>query len=346
MKIIFVGSQYHLSLERPGGIENVVFRLTEFLSERGHNVLLYIITKHNDKKYRRYFAPEVSLRAGTKSQIRGMILRSDFDTIVFLGTFFESPLFLLLYLFKKQKDKFKSIKMFFTFPPFKTNNFLQKVKMDLCIDTAITFSSRLSEELRKKWHGQVLTLMPPVAQHYFRLNRIRHSKPCIGYVGRLSKDKGIFLLKPIFEAFGAEEFKFMIFGYYVSEDDSISFNKIFNSIKVPVETNVFDPINQFRIHPPLEEIDYLVLPYQCLSNKSLDSPLLILEGLVAGCRVISSRLGSIHSIHTNLIVVDNYRDPEGFISAIEKQLQFPYDRPECKDFGLTYLGRHFELGIR
>ena len=68
----------------------------------------------------------------------------------------------------------------------------------------------------------------------------------------------------------------------------------------------------------------------------------MLEGLVAGCNVLTSDIGDLSLLEGNIYCVKNYNNPQEFISMIRKIVnedlkQYNYDEFSIKSIGKRYL---------
>ena len=319
MKIVFVGSGKQTDPFKIGGIENSVQRLINYLVVERNSVMLLLVS-NKQKKIVYDTVNNCKIYSGSKTMLRRLILSQSFDVIIFVETIFQSPIFLIRFLLKKKRDNFQSIKLFYTFPPFKPSLFLQKMKMKLCIDVSIAFSKRIADEIVNQWKGRTKLIYPPVSQEFF-LKKIQRNKRkiSVGYVGRLSTEKGILLLKDIFEKLGGGDYEFLISGYFKNDEDQKIFKKSFSKLIIPIKINIADIENtNSNVIELLHQLDILILPYQNLSNNTVDTPLLILEGLATGCKVISSNIGTIEYVHPSIQTVNDYWKPDSFVQEIRK----------------------------
>lgn len=331
MKFIFVGSEKQLILNKIGGIENIIAELSLGLIRNSHEVEFLI---HSRKKiYPSAFSRQHGINEiiGSKRTIRKTILESKADYFLLLESLFQSPLFLLRFYLKSKMKNINVVKIIFTYPSIKGNKLLEKFKFRFVIHSTIVFSKRLSNDLEKFWDGEIITMLPPVSNNYFQLkNGNKNEKITIGFVGRLSSDKGIYIFKDIIDELDERKFKFIISGYYSSNEQA--------SINIHGDNIQFEIIDQSNsensIIAPLKDIDILVLPYQSLNSKTVDTPLLILEGLTAGCVVVTSNLESLRAIHPAIRLIDNFNNAESFIHVINNIDITSYEKPDCSEFSI------------
>jgi glycosyltransferase involved in cell wall biosynthesis len=329
MKFIFVGSEKQLYLGKIGGIENIIVELASGLVQGGHQVQFFI--QSSESLTQSVFCSSYAIKevVGSKREIRQLMLHSKPDYFLLLESLFQNPLFFIRFYFKSKIEDFLLVKMIFTYPAIKGNRFLEKIKYRFFIDSAIVFSKRLASDLQNNWNGKVFTMFPPISPKYSHLkNRSYGEKIRIGYVGRLSLDKGTHIIKEIMDKLDDEKYEFFIFGYY-SEEQNPKFHLKNKNIHLEIKEQ---SAHNISIKAPLEKIDILVLPYQSLDSKTVDTPILILEGLSAGCIVVTSNLESIREIHPAIRLVDNYSDSESFINEIKEIDVTSYERQDCSQF--------------
>lgn len=316
MKILFVGSQANLDLTRIGGIENTVKELVYSLIKYGHQVTVFIIkdgkTVTSEIKIENISIPIIF---APKNIVRKELF-NDYSIINFIQTPFESPFFFIRFLFYKWVAKPKTIKFFFTYPSLAQYTFFQKMKLKLLIDITIVFSNRL-RDLAEKITGNVKLLYPPIASHYYVHSKgNRGEKVKILFVGRLSYDKGLDIVLDVYKNLSRDKFHCSIWGYFANEKEKFEYEALLQEGFID-EVKIANHANNAEMnYLPLGDYDILLLPYQDL-GPTLDTPLLVLEGLASGCKVITSAIISLESL-SNLYLVKEYQSPQKYLEAIEK----------------------------
>ncbi|MCB0744742.1 MAG: glycosyltransferase, partial [Ignavibacteriae bacterium] len=97
--------------------------------------------------------------------------------------------------------------------------------------------------------------------------------------------------------------------------------------------------NTKKEYVALNEYDILLLPYQDL-GPTLDTPLLVIEGLVSNCKVIVSNIGSLSNISGNLYFVDNIDCAKDYLDQIEKSSREEL-KPITYDYSVESFGNQF-----
>ncbi|MCB0745150.1 MAG: hypothetical protein KDC67_14675, partial [Ignavibacteriae bacterium] len=206
MKLLFVGSESSLNIDRVGGIESTMFELINFLIRKKHDVKIIIIDNVNTNAVVKKFATiDISYTQMNSEAVRKEIL-NNYDAVNFLQTPFENIFFALYFMFLKLTRKVYSTKFYFTYDSLNNSNYLQKVKLKLLINRTFVFSKRLEKNV-KRITNNVTLLTPPVADYYFNIKRLDKSeKEKILFVGRISKDKGIDVVIEVFKNLPREKY--------------------------------------------------------------------------------------------------------------------------------------------
>ncbi|MCD6241312.1 glycosyltransferase [Candidatus Bathyarchaeota archaeon] len=343
MRILFVVSSNSFDFHRLGGIETSIKELALFLVSEHNDVTIYQINKAKKGKAEitTDFRP-ITIHYGNISDIRKKLLLSKFDVINFIHTPFESMLFTVLFLVKKYLFKITTTKFFFTYPPFRKHDSFQVIKYKYLIDKCFTFSKRLMDEVKLRT-SNVYFLVPPVSDYFFKLHgeRKQNSKINIMYLGRLSKDKGLDLVIDIYQNLDRNRYCLRICGYFANENDRLFYLKKLNSLALN-ELKIVERNTQlsFFTYPPIDNCDILLLPYQNLTG-SVDLPLLVLEGVVSGCKVITSSIGDIPLLKGNIYCVTNFHNAEDFVCMIEKVANKRAKKYNYNEFSIKSIGKKY-----
>jgi len=347
MKLLFVGSNANLNLNRIGGIESTIRELLFFLIERNNEIKVLLIDSNLRKETKiESDLGEIPVLVTNIGEARKHLLQN-FDVINFIQTPFGNPLFALFFLFYKLFRKTITTKFFFTYPSLNKSTFLQKVKLKLLIDHTFVFSKRLEKEA-KKIVKNVTFLYPPVSKHYINPIEKKHSsKKSIFFAGRLSEDKGLDIVIKVFKDLPRENYYLGLIGYFANKIDSKKYLDELNDLKLN-HIEIVSHINQNQSTLPLNEYDLLLLPYQDI-GPTLDTPLLILEGLSSKCKVITSNIEPLNTIDGNIYFVDDFTNYIAFVDVINKastgKLIKNINDYSTNNFGNCYLRTLKELDL-
>jgi glycosyltransferase involved in cell wall biosynthesis len=153
-----------------------------------------------------------------------------------------------------------------------------------------------------KWSERAVLLLPPVPEGYFLRpdEKPKHDRLYVVYMGRLDPGKGTETVIALFKHL-RKEFETRVYGYsWHYEPRSMQLHQqllaqdeIFYE---PTEFQGYSPEVESRVHEILCETDVLLLPYAKLSS-TIDTPLLLLEGMAHLCAVVTRPLGSISEIY-------------------------------------------------
>ena len=317
MKHCFVGLYKSIDMNRPGGVETVIRELTKALARGNNEIVVYIIDL-GQNTVDRQTTNGVLIEKGNIDYIRTQLLKKTYDVVHFLHTPFNDPFFTLQFYFKKRKKAFLTTKFFLTYPIYRKYPFFEKIKYRYLIDKGIVFSKRLEIEA-KKLTSDLIFLYPPVADIFFEMRTRRKAidKTRIAFLGRLSNDKGLDMVIRIFRLLNPDHYQMHIGGYFTNLDDEKKYMPRLSALKnVQLSIVPFAGDVTKSDYPDLSEIDILLLPYQSLAP-TVDFPLLLMEGQVAGCQVIASNIGALSSLPGQLHLVDNYTSKQAFIDSIE-----------------------------
>ncbi len=252
---------------------------------------------------------------GKKKTIRKEIFK-DFDIINFIQTPFENPFYSVRFLLMKSTKKVTTTKFFFTYPILAKYNFLQKLKIKFLIDHTFVFSKRL-EVLAKLITNNVTFQYPPISQVYIsKLAPPKGIKEKILFAGRLSRDKGLDVVLDVYKKLSKDKFYLGIIGYFSTDADKKYYEEKLKRVDLDF-LQIISPVTKLvaQNRLPLNEYNILLLPYQDLAP-TLDTPLLILEGLSSQCKVITSDIGSLSSIKGNIFLVKEYTDSSKFLEMV------------------------------
>jgi len=284
-----------------GGAESFIRRLSSSLVPHGCSISIVMYGAYQEQKLEWnglklfYF--------NSFSNALKKLASQNFD---YIGEIYIHKRYYFRYLlFKKQrKSKTKFFNIFLTWPERRIRRYLIIKTKTLFCKSVFAVSPRLVREINKSGIPAIW-LPPPVPDCYFGLKKKSGKKIVISYIGRVSPDKGINNLLKTFEdvqkSFG-KKVSLKIYGYYcpLDKESIILYEKLkmLKGIECQIQshkTYQYSPQEEELLIDRLRETDILVLPYENL-RKTIDIPLLILEGLASGCLVISTDLGDIPKI--------------------------------------------------
>jgi glycosyltransferase involved in cell wall biosynthesis len=174
----------------------------------------------------------------------------------------------------------------------------------------------------KGWSDKALMLLPPVPESYFLSpeDKTEEGKIRVTYVGRTDPGKGIEDVINLFTWLqDSPEVEVEIYGFH-RRDAKVSAR--INEWLCRQETmryhytdyDGYTPETEVKVRRILRDTDILVLPYQRLSS-TIDTPLLLLEGMAALCAVATRPLGDLPSIYGPSPFL--FSGPDGLRQAVQ-----------------------------
>lgn len=347
MKFLFVGTKVNLDLNKIGGIESTMRELLVFLKKENYEIQVLLIDSEiiEESEFVTEFG-KIPVKITNVFEVRKHLFKR-YDVINFLQTPFNNPFFAIYFWGYKIFSKSITTKFYFTYPTLKEISFLQKIKLKLLINHTFVFSKRL-ENLAKDIVKDVTLLYPPVSNNYISSKAKKNtSKTKILFVGRLCSDKGLDIILNVFKNLPREKYYLGIIGYFANENDNKNYKKELNKLSLDC-LEIVTPVTDNKPTLPLSEYDILLLPYQDL-GPTLDTPLLILEGLSSNCKIITSNIEPLNYIEGNIWFVDDYLNYLEFlkmindVSSIEKEKKIlDYS---TNTFGNLYLKSLKKIGL-
>lgn len=177
------------------------------------------------------------------------------------------------------------------------------------------------------WGKRAKLLLPPVPQNYFLTpeDKPKHQHPKITYMGRVDPGKGTPVAIDLFQYLARKdiEVESRICGYpWKHKPDTMRlYEKLLSQDEILYEPAEFEGYSQAvedNVRKVLRETDILLLPYDKLSS-TVDTPLLLLEGMANLCVIITRPLGNMPEIYgTDKFMLDNLGDYEKVEVLIEK----------------------------
>ncbi len=154
-----------------------------------------------------------------------------------------------------------------------------------------------------KWSDHAVLLLPPVPESYFLSpeEKPKHGRLRVAYMGRIDVEKGALTALALLRYLSkTTEFETYVYGYpWKHKPETIRLHEQLlgqdDIIYEPTEFDAYSPEVDARVHKILSETDVLLLPYHKLSS-TIDTPLLLLEGMAHLCAVITRPLGNLPDI--------------------------------------------------
>lgn len=298
MKIAFFGAFGSFDYFKIGGTESFSRRLGSALVKRGHQVD-FIVSRapvsrqgHTDLGIGLFSLPGLASALDTLGQ--------GYDHVV---SMYLPPKDRLVYAaFRhRQRQRRRFHKVFFGWP-----DSLLKRKAGFLEARLYPFNGRIFcispriYDYARSWAGNARLLLPPVPEAYFLApaDKANHPKTRVVYIGRTEWGKGIEDVIALFRHLaGHPELHLEIHGFHHPHNAAAV--KIHTWLQqqadlryyyTPLES--FSPEAEANLATTLRQTDILILPYQRLSS-TIDTPLLLLEGMASLCAVVTRRFGDI-----------------------------------------------------
>jgi len=194
---------------------------------------------------------------------------------------------------------------------------------------AICMSQRLAG-CAARFRNKAAFVLPPVPQNYYCPidAKTQHvNRPLVvTYVGRLEEGKGIREAIDILERLATHDrFECRIYGYSFDGDrladdyhDRITGNNTILYRRLTHKSWSLDM--EVQLATALRETDFLLLPYQTVSS-SIDTPLLLLEGMANLCCCITRPLAEIPNLYGDSPFLINDKSVDGFASKASELIE-------------------------
>ncbi|MFB0534679.1 MAG: glycosyltransferase family 4 protein [Anaerolineae bacterium] len=303
MRIAFFGLRSAFDYHQIGGVESCIRRLAAQLSARGDRVEYLLFGAERTQVVQ---VPDCGLTLRYFSTFREALnsLKAGYDHVVtvYLPPEVRLP-FALFRLQQRANARFHLIR--FGFPRSPLKRLLALVDIRLFYACVFAISPRIFRAIEGMSSNPVL-ILPPVNPGYF-LNpdeKGSQAKIKVTFAGRIDIGKGIEevidLFRKLQENPGVET---AIYGYYSAEADTSCSRGTYEWLRRQTEIKYLDSDRKSysleaegRLQAALRETDVLVLPYRQLSS-TIDTPMLLLEGMASLCAIVTRRMGDIPSIY-------------------------------------------------
>lgn len=322
-RICFFGAVDACDPMKIGGCESLTRRLATGLSERDYSVAVVMYGAEKEEMKDDFFGKDVILQyhktfLGALKGLNELKCEMVFEMYVHKRYY---PLYLAYKYKNRGKKKFATILM--TSPENAIKRWLRKIFRVMFCSNIFAVSPHLVEEL--KMDGiEAEWLPPPVPDFYFQTFEDKsNSAIIISYLGRIDANKGLGELEPIFKRLlDSNNVTIKVRGYYVPSDrGAVKLHDTFMGLKgvdylAKLKNDcLYLPEKEKEIVKYLSGTDILVLPYKTLKG-TVELPLLVLEGLAAGCVVLSKNVGDIRDVIGNTECIA--RDFEEFKEKLGK----------------------------
>ena len=155
-----------------------------------------------------------------------------------------------------------------------------------------------------RWNPRTRPLLPPVPENYFLniSNKPKHHRLRVAYIGRVDPGKGTPEAIAWFKHLAKTgRFETCIYGYpWRHKPETMQLHKqllVQDTIRYePAKFEGYSSAVDKKVRQILRETDVLFLPYAKLSS-TIDTPLLLLEGMAHLCAVVTRPLGSLAEVY-------------------------------------------------
>ena len=302
MKIAFFGLRNSFDADHIGGMDSIVRRTALRLAEQGDEVALVLYGCAESTSRRLSEGIEIQKLQTLADALR--VLEEQYDHVV---TIYLKPRDRLAYArFRKSHEE--SVRFHHLYSGWNES----RLKRELLFAEARLFpfngcvfcvSPRIYLYV-SKWARRAELLLPPVSNSYFCNSE---DKPDDGilritYAGRLDPEKGTSEAVEVFRRLaGRANIAARVCGFVWSHNpEAIGLHKSLladpDIVYEPVMYQAWTPEVDENLIQLLRQTDILLLPYRKLSS-TVDTPLLLLEGMANLCAVITPSLGDLHETY-------------------------------------------------
>jgi glycosyltransferase involved in cell wall biosynthesis len=301
MKIAFFGRCSTLNYFKIGGIESFSRRLATGLLREGHQAdfVSYGVAALGKPAVgggiKLYYFQELA------AALR--FLGQEYDHII---TLYLSPRDRLRYLLfrRAHQPRLKFHKVYTSWP-----DSLIKRKVAFFEARLYPYNGRLfcvsprQYQYVSRWSDRAELLLPPVWESYFLKPEVKptHDKLRLTYIGRTEPGKGIDDVIYLYNQLKDQpRLEIEIQGFHHGDSSGVKFHEWLSQqeglryVYTPCER--YSPAVDDNLRRVLQATDILVLPYRKLSS-TIDTPVLLLEGMAALCAVMTKPLGDMLKLY-------------------------------------------------
>lgn len=339
MKIAFIGWEGAYSYKEIGGMNAYVLRLAENLLSSKAKVSLFYLSKTSGES-EIYRGIEIEYFNTFDENLKHRL--TEFDHTI------------TIYFHRKDRSKWKDIRLqlkhvkhhlvISAWPDsfFKRNLRMIEINMMKYSGYHLCMSPRISK-LSSFFGNKSEVVYPPVPISFYKdKSRENYHKLRIAFMGRLDPGKGALEAMNFFRCIRSQvhDFEVSIYGYAWESEESIRVkSEICDSDIHLVESKLCEsPMEaESQVRGIFANIDILYLPYRSLQS-TIDSPLVMLEGMASGCLVLTKDIGDLKEIYgSNVTVVDDILD----YSLLLKKLKWVKDNLQSERERLFKQSKNF-----
>jgi glycosyltransferase involved in cell wall biosynthesis len=295
MKIAFFGTHLSFDYFKIGGVESFGRRLATTLVKKGHQADFLVYGGPTSRS--QTVGPGINFQEGCAA------LRKNYEHVLTMHLLAPDR---LRYLSFRQRNchrlRFHKIYFSWTDSPIRRQAEFLDARL-LPYNGRLFCISRRQFDYVSRWSDRAVLLLPPVSEPYFipPENKPNHDKLKITYIGRTESAKGVEEVINLFTKLMNSSVRTEIHGFHHGSQKSSV--QIHEWLKVQKDISYFHtPFEGYseemedNLIRTLKDTDILLLPYVKLSS-TIDSPMLLLEGMASLCTVIAPAEGSIPFIY-------------------------------------------------
>jgi len=349
MKVAFSGVLDSFDYHHVGGMDSLTRRLALGMLERGHTV-----------DFIHFNAPEARTERPTEG-LKLIYTRTFMDALEIYGDSYDHivtifmPLKYRLAFSRFRRENRAKVKFHLVlsgWPESGGRRFVRFLEPRLAPynGTIFCLSPRLyAEALRYK--ANACLLLPPVPDDYFltTAQKTESSRLRLTFIGRIDPGKGIHRVIDFFQhlANTQAEVETHIWGYpwkHKPETMKIHEQLLHQHLirYTPIDFQNYSEKLDGPLKKILVETDILFLPYERLSS-SIDTPLLVLEGMASLCAIMTRPLGDIPDIYgsrTWMITSTENSELASLVEKLQRTLSSERDRLEKRNKELRFNQDH------
>jgi glycosyltransferase involved in cell wall biosynthesis len=302
MKISFFGAFGAFDYFKIGGAESFTRRMATGLIRQGHRADLVIYGAPASE--RRTVGPGIGLSYFRAFKDAVEFLTREYDQII---TLYLPPRDRLRYLYFRRLNQSRLTfhQVYFSWPDslIKRKGAFLEARLYPYNGRLFCISPRQYHYVRR-WSPRGVLLLPPVWESYFLAPEAKPEKDKVRltYIGRTEPGKGIEEVIYLYHHLKDQpRLEIEIHGFHHEHSQAgVEFHEWLNRQEglhysySPYES--YSPQTDDNLRCILQTTDILVLPYQKLSS-TMDTPVLLLEGMAALCAVMTKPFGDIPNLY-------------------------------------------------
>jgi len=301
MKIAFFGFYGSFDCFRIGGTESFARRLGGGLIRQGHQVDFVVYGAPNAYQGQTGQRIHLSIWVDLKEALATL---PDYDHVM---TMYVRTCDRLRYLWFRRREsrrvRFHQVYFVWRDSPIRRELAFLDARLYPFNGRLFCISPRLLRKV-EGWSDRGALLLPPVPESFFLApeDKPRHQELRVNYIGRTEPGKGIETVIALFTLLkNHPQVQVAIYGYHHSNSTPSAqvHEELSRQTDIPYFYTPYEgytPEVDENMGRLLMDTDILVLPYQRISS-TIDTPLLLLEGMASLCAVATSPLGDIPTIY-------------------------------------------------